>query len=169
MTTDVNIGIGSKDPGLSRKIRRDLARRFRIKYIRMGSNWKYRLAETIQIKTRIRPSGGLPIERDFFRLDLDGTLTVRAGYCWDGPSGPAFDTKTFMRGSLVHDVFYQMIRLGLLPSFCKEDADAELLAICREDGMMEMRVRWVGLALRTFGSRRTTPLPGDILKVLEAP
>jgi hypothetical protein len=69
----------------------------------------------------------------------DGTYTVRVGYCWDGPSGPTIDDKTNMRGSLGHDVKYQLMRLGILPQLVRETADRELQRECIEDGMWKWR------------------------------
>ena len=42
----------------------------------------------------------------FCSLTTEGLLIIRPGYAWDGPSGPTFDTPSFMRGSLIHDVLY---------------------------------------------------------------
>ena len=50
----------------------------------------------------------------FIQLTAKGKLTIKRGYAWDGPSGPTIDTKTFMRGSLVHDALYQLMRLKVL-------------------------------------------------------
>lgn len=93
-------------------------------------------------------------------------LRVRKGYAWDGASGPAVDTPSFMRGSLVHDVFYQMLRENLLPPVLRlisgdgpvdidirKWADKELRSVCREDGMGAIRAWWVYRAVRNFASR----------------
>ena len=53
---------------------------------------------------------GESITSPFLELRPDGYLLIRKGYAWDGPSGPAIDTKSFMRGALVHDALYQMMR-----------------------------------------------------------
>lgn len=104
------------------------------------------------------------IRTEFVRIE-DGKLTIAAGYAWDGASGPAFDTPSFMRGSLVHDALYQLIAEGHLhPSF-REYADDLLYKICREDGMGVVRAWYVWVAVRRFGSSAaTTPR-----KVLTAP
>ena len=44
------------------------------------------------------------------RLNTKGHLIIKRSYAWDGPSGPTIDTKNFMRGSLVHDALYQLMR-----------------------------------------------------------
>ena len=99
-------------------------------------------------------------------------LVIRHGYAWDGASGPAIDTPNFMRGCLVHDVFYQMLREGTLPShihYGVRDFDVRLFAdqalreICREDGMSTIRSSWVYWAVRKFSAKyadpRTKPKP----------
>ena len=57
---------------------------------------------------------GIKVEKEhksaFIEIGTDGLLTIRKGYAWDGPSGPTIDTKDFMRGSLVHDALYQLLR-----------------------------------------------------------
>lgn len=112
--------------------------------------WKYQLETTWSYKTSIK---GHAFEEGFFRLDNDGLLTVFRGYCWDGPSGPTIDTKNFMRGSLVHDVLYQAIRLGHLPASLRKVADLELDKLLKVDGMWWPRRRYVYRSLRVFGSR----------------
>jgi len=80
--------------------------------IRYRAGYKYQLAETYAVQIGVTPLA--TIEHPFFRLTVLGWLTIQAGYAWDGASGPAIDTKSFMRGSLVHDVCYQALSLGLL-------------------------------------------------------
>ncbi len=41
---------------------------------------------------------------------IDGVLTIRSGYAWDGPGGPAMDTPAAMYGSLSHDALYHHSR-----------------------------------------------------------
>ena len=81
-------------------------------------------------------------------LETSGALFVPKWYAWDGPSGPAIDTKNFMRGSLVHDVFYQLMRVGWLPHVWRKAADEELVRICKEDGMSAIRAWWVYQGVR---------------------
>lgn len=89
----------------------------------------------------------------FIELAESGKLAIFAGYAWDGPSGPTFDTDTFMRGSLVHDALYQCLRMGLLPPECRIVADKELRRICLEDGMCRPRAWWVYRGVRLGGRR----------------
>lgn len=80
-------------------------------------------------------------------------LLIRNGYAWDGPSGPTVDTKNFMRGSLVHDALYQLIRLEYLDkNVYRKQADLELYRLCREDGMSWFRANIVYYGVRIGGN-----------------
>lgn len=102
----------------------------------------------------------------YLGIDRD-ELKIAKGYAWDGPSGPTFDTKTFMRASLVHDALYQLIRMEVLPVALREDADAILHRICREDGMSRFRAWYCWKAVRRFGG--SSALAGNVRRVEEAP
>lgn len=85
-------------------------------------------------------------------------LSVYAGYAWDGPSGPTIDTKSFMRGSLVHDVLYEAMRKCLIPSFdYRKKADKLLRDMCIEDGMWKWRAEYVYRAVRRAGGPSADP------------
>lgn len=115
--------------------------------IRYKAGYKYQLVEDAYFKTDIHPD--TLIENEFISLDVDGNLTVKEYYAWDGPSGPTLDTKTFMRGSLAHDALYQMIREDLLKVHdARELADKELRKICLRDGMWKVRAWWVYRGVR---------------------
>ena len=116
--------------------------------------YKYQLDKTwshqISIKGYdVAVDGG---EDPWCSLTKDGILTVKAGYAWDGPSGPTFDTKDFMRGSLAHDALYQLMREGKLPQSCREAADGVLKEICKEDGMGWFRLWYVYKGVRDFAA-----------------
>lgn len=123
--------------------------------IQYRSGYKYQLAEEYSVEVSIRPEKN--IETDFIALNTAGLLVTKKGYAWDGPSGPTFDTKNFMRGSLVHDALYQLMRNELLPASCREQADLELHKICREDGMSKFRAWYVLLGVRKFANFAATP------------
>lgn len=124
-------------------------------HIKYRSGYKYQLVEEYSVEVGIRPAA--PIDTDYIALNVGGLLTVKKGYAWDGPSGPTFDTKNFMRGSLVHDALYQLMRNELLPADRREAADLELHRLCREDGMSRFRAWYVLLGVRKFADFAATP------------
>lgn len=78
--------------------------------------WKYRLEKPLSVKTtltgmayRIPSLDGGP---DWTSLEDNGWMHFRAGYCYDGPSGPTIDTSDSMRPAACHDSPYQAARLG---------------------------------------------------------
>lgn len=101
------------------------------------------------------------------QLLQDGELFIRAGYAWDGPSGPTIDTPSFMRGSLVHDGLYQLIREGGLSPAYRSLADTLLRDICLEDGMSRLRASAVYWSVCRYGERHCRPGTGK--PVLTAP
>lgn len=106
------------------------------------------------------------IETDFLYLNDDKLLIVKKGYAWDGTSGPTFHTKNFMRGSLIHDALYQLIRQGYLDNnICRRLADLVLYDTIRKDGMWWIRANIVYYAVRVFGNTAAT----DELKYIIAP
>lgn len=128
--------------------------------------YKYQLIDDFEIQTCIKQ----PYEikgRRYIHLTKDGLLTIRAGYAWDGPSGPTIDTKTFMRGALVHDALYQLMRLGTLSFDHRETADRELRRICLEDGMWRIRAWYVYRAVRRLAGMAA--LPKNIRAIHVAP
>jgi hypothetical protein len=130
-------------------------------HIKYQAGYKYQLAETYVVQTKLRPPK--EINHSFLQLTVGGLLTVKSGYAWDGPSGPTIDTSDFMRGSLVHDGFYQLMREGLLPESYREQADSELKCICLEDGMWDFRADYVYHAVRGFGSSSAALAPDPII------
>jgi len=103
------------------------------------------------------------ITTDYLWFCSDRILVVKKGYAWDGPSGPTWDTPSFMRGSLVHDALYQLCRLGLVEkNIYRPLADRLLKELCIEDGMWPIRakytyyaVRWFAKSAATFGKETT--------------
>jgi hypothetical protein len=92
-------------------------------------------------------------KRGNIHLHTNGMIKVGKFFEWDGPSGFTIDTKNFMRGSLLHDAIYRLIRVGALPWSVKEYADGVLYRSCIEDGMSRFRARYVYKAVREFGHK----------------
>jgi len=133
--------------------------------IKYQDGYKYQLVQIYATIIAIRPPAR--IESTYIVLDTDGTLSIRPGYAWDGPSGPTIDTKNFMRGSLVHDALYQLMRMELLPQSCRLLADEELHRACRDDGMSWIRAWYVKRALLRAGAPAASP--SHKKTILEAP
>lgn len=117
--------------------------------IRYTSGWKYRLEEA-----HSEPVPELSIWYatlgDYIVLE-QGVLHLARHYAWDGPSGPAFDTKKFMRPSLVHDAIYQLIGARKLPPHARETGDKIMRRLCVDTGMWWLRRKWVYWAVRNYG------------------
>jgi hypothetical protein len=118
--------------------------------------YKYQLLTDYVIVIPIRPE--TDIDRPYLRLTAAGELTIRGRYAWDGPSGLTIDTANFMRGSLVHDALYQLMREGALDYRVHRDAADQLLHdLCRTDGMSAIRAWYVLKAVRWFGEQHARP------------
>ena len=114
--------------------------------------YKYQLHEQYQVQIDIKPSQDIPT--DYIHLTSTGLLTIRKGYAWDGPSGPTIDTLNFMRGSLVHDALYQLMRNNLLDrKKWRNPADRLIQQMCKEDGMSRFRAGNVYWAVSRFGKK----------------
>jgi len=133
--------------------------------IKYRAGYKYQVAETYAVKVAIKAE--TEIITYFIDLHTDGTLRIKTGYAWDGPSGPAYDSKNTMRGSLVHDALYQLMRRELLPLSYKEQADLEMWRIMREDGMSRLRA-WGFWKSVSVGGKSST-LPENKKEILVAP
>lgn len=121
-------------------------------YYRDG--YKYVLSETYIVLT---PITRYDVRSQFILLTPDGTLTIIKGYAWDGASGPTIDTKSSMRGSLVHDAFYQLERENLISPAERDNIDRLLETICVEDGMLPLRAAFWRLAVQLFGGPCADP------------
>lgn len=138
----------------------------RIRY-RSLHRYKYQLMEEYRYATGFAVEQTVRTSGDYVVLESDGTLTIKKGYAWDGPSGPTVDTKNFMRGSLVHDALYQLLREDLVGNgdgvrdAFRLEADKLLRRMVRKDGMSWPRWAVVYRALRLFGGKaaRKKPTP----------
>lgn len=116
--------------------------------------YKYQLTQPYVLNIGIK---GYRFETPYLKLSDQGDLTIKKSYAWDGPSGPTCDTLNFMRGSLVHDALYQLIRLRKLPYRYKAIADLLLKKHCLEDGMSRFRSAYVYWAVKYFGGAAAKP------------
>lgn len=124
--------------------------------ITYNGGYKYQLKQPYKVTIDIKPAAS--IETPFVCLADSGKLTIEIGYAWDGPSGPTIDTRNFMRGSLVHDALYQLMRDGYLDKETWRDAaDRVLQRLCIEDGMSELRAWLVYQAVKRFADPAADP------------
>ena len=120
------------------------------------SGYKYQLKEPYTVRIPVLPP--VDVHTEYASLETTGDLTIKAGYAWDGPSGPTIDTLTFMRGSLVHDALYQLMRENyLVHTVYREAADQTLRDMCTEDGMSSVRAWWVYYGVRFFADPAADP------------
>ena len=127
-----------------------------MKCITYKSGYKYQLKQSYSLAISIVPAATITTE--FIELTGGGVLTINTGYAWDGPSGPTIDTFNFMRGSLVHDVLYQLMREHHLDKKkYREKADRILQELCKEDGMSSLRAWWVYHGVRLGGGPSADP------------
>ena len=137
----------------------------RDKCLYFSEGYKYWVRQDFHIKLDIIPDEYINLQ--FVTMDLDGDTVIRQGYAWNGASGPTWDTLNSMIGSLVHDVIYQLIRLGLINRSYKEYADTVLHDLCTEDGMYSWRADYWRWAVLNFGDGSC--LPSAEPKILVAP
>jgi hypothetical protein len=118
--------------------------------IKYKDGYKHQLVEDYQVNVSIIPDK-FPVDTPFLKLDMQGNLLIKAGYAWDGASGPTYDTSSCKRGSLVHDALYQLMREEKISLKCRDKADDLLRDICIEDGMYSWRAKLWHLAVNKFG------------------
>jgi len=149
--------------------------------IKYRDGYRYQLAEMYDVKTGIILGENEDcIDTEFVCLYHNGILFIRRFFPWDGPSGPTKwlcdrvpkwlrnkILKTILRGSLVHDGLYYLMRQGKLDIKWREQADKELKRICLEDGMSKLRAWWVYKGVRRFA--KFAALPENKKKILVAP
>jgi hypothetical protein len=123
-------------------------------YYRKLKGYKYVLVKNYHINVGIK---GYDCYTPYLELSSSGLLHIKKGYAWDGASGPTFDTVSSMRGSLIHDCIYQMIRLGKISPEYRKHSDALLEKLCLEDGMWKVRANLWERAVRWFAKWSCTP------------
>lgn len=131
-----------------------------IKYRKISKHYKYLLVEDYEYELPFKPN--VAILNDFIFISNTGKLLIKKGYAWDGPSGPTIDTKSFMRGSLIHDALYQLIRSSLLPYEDRKIADDILFYTCVEDKMNKFRAYYVYIFVRIFARFAAKPVNSEI-------
>ena len=130
--------------------------------------WKYQLVEPYKIETYFQI--GHFIDVPYIKLNHEhGELIVMPGYAWDGPSGPTPDFKSSMRGSLIHDALYQLMRMNKLGIEWRPRVDDLLMYCLIADGMPRWLARIYWLAVRLFARNRATPQSERLPRLVSAP
>jgi len=118
--------------------------------IAFRKGYKFQLVEEYRIQTPIRYTA--IIDTGLIRLTQDGWLTIQPLYAWDGVTG-AINTDTNYRGGLVHDSFYQLMRMGLLPRSFRGATDKFFKEICLKDGMNKIRAGYFHIGVDVFAAK----------------
>jgi hypothetical protein len=114
--------------------------------------YKYTLAKDYSVP--LYGFHGVSFAATHFSVEEDGVLTVKAGYAWDGASGPTWDTRDTLTPTLVHDALYQAIRTGMLPEDRRFDVDLEFYRLMRErtsSALGHFRAFYFFAGVRLFG------------------
>jgi hypothetical protein len=133
--------------------------------LKYRGGYKYQLAEHKTFQTEICPVRDIVTARIW--LTVDGTLTVREGYAWDGCSGPVVDRKANRNASLAHDALYQLMRMKRLPHNRWRDADREFAKILKQDGAWKITRQIYMAGLKIAHGRAA--LPKNRKRIHEAP
>ncbi len=134
----------------------------KIKYLK---GMKYCLSEDFEIYTPILYNN---INDKWFSLKENGLLSIKAGFCWDGPSGPTWDTKDSMKASLIHDVFCILMRDRRLNfKLYQDEVNHFFRNLCIADGMPAWRAKLWHIAVEFADAGN--PNQGADREVQEAP
>lgn len=118
--------------------------------ITYSQGYKYQLEKDFITEVELF---GESVTSPYIELRPDGYFLIKKGYAWDGPSGPTFDTKNFMRGALVHDALYQLMREYGLDRKYRSVADTTMRKFCCKDGMNAVRAWYSFIGVRFFGRK----------------
>lgn len=138
-----------------------------MKYFERNKNYKYELASIVSQKVGFIPKD-FKCRTDFINIQ-SGYLTIRKRYAWDGSSIPGkrfmqkvtfgkYDPDKYCKeASLVHDAFYQLMRLKLLSRDHKDTIDRLYEKMCIDGGMGKRQAARRYWAVKHFGHRTLKP------------
>ncbi len=101
--------------------------------------------------------------RPFVTMDAGGTLLIHAWYSWDGPSFIPGHARRMIRGSLVHDALYQLIRDECFPVESRirwtvaREADVLMRRLFIADGTPVILAWFFFAVIRLFGRHFEEP------------
>lgn len=150
------------------------------KHIKYTSGYKYILEDDVWFFTNIY------LTDDFHTNKIihykKGWMLIMKGFGWDGPSGITHDDKYNMRGALIHDAGYYLLRHNFntiyrgrfdtfLKRVMKEDADYLLrnkkFTMLRKLFFNRIRPAYYKFAVKMFG--KSSADPENKRKILIAP
>ena len=111
--------------------------------------------EDFSLKLKYNPT--VSYENNFLSINVSGVLSIKAGYAWDGASGPTVDTKNTIVPSCVHDALYQLMREKAIPRSFRIHADQLFYEMLRSRGMMWFRAQYWYRGVRMGGSSSANP------------
>ena len=107
--------------------------------MKYSKGFLYQLVEDIYIETPLTVVNPWVIDTTFISLHPNGVMIIRAGYAWDGASGPTLNTDNSMVPSLFHDAAAQLMRQGLLPQEMLSSVTAHFDYMVKARGMSWLR------------------------------
>jgi hypothetical protein len=110
--------------------------------------WKYQILSPVAFVVPIYPE--VDIATPFINLSSKGVLEIAERYAWNG-ANVISDTEKNMRGSLIHDALYQLLRDGQLDKKWKLVADSVFEWVCVADGTWPVLGAAYEKALAIFG------------------
>lgn len=128
-----------------------------VHYSECPQAYRFVTREQFGLDTGIVRPGEMEVGTDYIRLQPGGLLIIAAGFLWDGASGPIKQTPDVIRGSLVHDALYALMRRRLLPQSWRARADDLLREMCIVDGMPRWQADMVHAAVSARGSVYAAP------------
>ena len=117
--------------------------------------YKYKLVRDVGILVAMKPNQ--LAQTQFLNLTAQGMLIIRAGYTWDGVSGPVRDTKRNLKASLVHDALYQLMRNGHLDHNRWREADECFATELRLGGVSRFFTKMYMLGLKIAKGKHAHP------------
>jgi hypothetical protein len=124
----------------------------KIKYISGG---KHQLVEDVTFQTEIYPTEDIVTR--FVELTVDGKLTLREGFFWDGASGPTIDSRSSRRAAAIHDGLYRLAQKKLIAGEAnRRKTDRIFYDYLIEDGMWKFRAKVWLRAVRNWAKKSYT-------------
>jgi len=128
--------------------------------VKYKHGFRFYLAEDFSLKIDDLPDENvLPL----YKIAMSkGMLTISKGYMWDR----GFRGKEFIRGTLVHEALYQLIRLGYLPYEWRKKSNEIYYSLLVDDGAPKLFAWLLKKCADLFGNVASN---GKSRKVLFAP